>query len=78
MTSTNPTPSEHEHKFEYQGMVYELSKYSRPGSGAHDVYYSHAYYCSGCLEMQYRKTSETHDSYDKIRHGAVPKPEATR
>ncbi len=67
--------TEHEHKYVHQGMVYSYSKYTRPGSGAHDVEYEHAYYCEGCLAFKFVPTAESHDSYQKIRHGAVPKPE---
>lgn len=68
--------SECEHKYEYQGLVYEVGDWPMPGTGAHEVLYEHAYYCSRCLAMVYQPTGERHDSYQKIRHGATPKPKA--
>ncbi len=62
-----------DHRFEYRGMVYQVGG-RLAGSGARTIIYFDAYYCSGCLAQQFRRTELEHDSYQPILHGATPMP----
>lgn len=61
-----------EHDWRHQGLVYRLSEYNLPGSGARGVIYYDRYYCAKCLETKDRNSRDHGNSYQKPIEGSVP------
>lgn len=65
-----------EHKYVPNGVRYALGTGNRPGSGAVNVYYAHAYVCEKCLDKRFEPIPFDWDhrpsSYEKIRYDATP------
>lgn len=68
---------EHEHHYEYSGVVYTLGG-KRPGSGAREVLYYDRYFCSACLDCVYHRLPTTSDSYGAVLFNATPAPNGAK
>lgn len=68
----NDDPDGCEHEWKYQGLVYRLSEYNMPGSGAREVIYSDRYYCARCLETKDKNSRVQGNSYGKTIEGSHP------
>lgn len=66
-----------EHRFIYAGVKYTESKYTMPGSGAHERDYFDHYYCDRCLEHRYEQLPVTNNTYSPPLFSASPKPVKT-
>lgn len=62
-----------EHKFIYQGVKYDFSEYTRPGSGAYTRRYYDFYFCEKCLEKRYEQLNVEQSSYELVLFGATSK-----
>lgn len=60
-----------DHSWSYAGVRYRMG-HRCAGSSAHEVEYFDAYLCSRCGQRNYVRLPETHDSYQRVRHGATP------
>lgn len=72
---TPPQPITCEHTFVHGGVKFEYGG-RMPGSSAEWVIYYDWFFCTKCLESQYKRLSPypgDHDSYQAIRYGATPK-----
>jgi len=61
------------HDFVPAGICYGLSDYPMPGSGAHTVRYYEKLVCRRCGDEKLFELNCTHDSYQQVRFGAVPR-----
>lgn len=66
-------PDTCQHKFVYQGLVYDHDNHQLPGSGAHGRNYYEAYFCEKCLERKYVFLEQRGNSYYAPEFGATPK-----
>lgn len=61
------------HEYQYCGVVYSQGDRC-PGSGAHYRVYEDKFFCSRCLDTQYRnRRTNGHSTYDKVLVGSMPK-----
>jgi len=63
-----------EHDYVHSGVVYEMSDWPMAGTSAHEISYFDAYFCRKCLDRVYHELPTRHNSYQKVRFGARPKP----
>lgn len=68
-----------EHRFAYAGLRYADGGRNRPGSGAKDTYYGHAYFCEKCLTPRIEgAVSGDRNSYQERLPSSAPASDAER
>lgn len=61
-----------DHAYVYQGIVY-TNQGQVPGSGAYHRCYYDQYFCTKCLDVQYKNPRIIGNSYEKPLPGSLPK-----
>lgn len=69
---SNP-PSECEHHWQFQGIVWSHAEYPTPGTGARDMVYEDRYFCDKCLEIKDKNKRIIGNSYEQPIEGSFPK-----
>ena len=64
---------DHEHEWEFQGVVYSECEYTLPGSGARSRIYEDAYFCVKCLKVVYKNSRRHGNTYEKPLPNTFPK-----
>ncbi len=64
--------TDHEHNYQYQGLVYWEDEQPRAGTSVRDRYYADRYFCTVCLEHQDMNVRQHGDSFWPVIAGAVP------
>lgn len=60
-----------EHQHEHQGEVCWPSEHPRPGTGARDLYYATAFYCTKCCAITTTNVRIDGNTYGPVKFGAV-------
>jgi hypothetical protein len=61
------------HEYVYSGIVYEVQEWKLPGSGASPVHYFDKYFCTHCLDQQFKQLAFVSNSYGTVMYDAKPK-----
>jgi len=60
------------HEYQYMGLKYQDTGDKLPGSGATNIAYFDAFFCSKCLDTKKRRVDRTTNSYQKPLEGSTP------